>query len=230
MQMEGNIMSSPVVEPKKRFYLGIDVGTVNCGIAIYEPARNIARLMIIDLLVDFENQKNIKMEESINEILARQFIDELAWYLERAYLVGVEKQMRRRFIVLSTAIVAIINERYDGICLFTSPKTIRHHFGISMGSYKERKQKSLSILYRYVAKDDLELCNRAFGKHVDAVEALLIAIWLHLNADEVRFPSISYAIVKRTSARIRKRPIKQRVRYRVADVNTIAKRQRLSSE
>lgn len=217
---DSRMPADAVEKARPRFFVGIDVGTRNLGLAVYEPDRRCARLMSIDLLVDPDNGLLVQMEERITELLASRVVDELGFYLERAIWVGIEKQMKRRFQVLAEVLRTIINERYGGICVDVAPQSVRAFFGIRGTNYDQRKDKSGMLVQRFLDHADFFACQVAFNKrkdgqnHVDTYEALLIALWLAAHRATMTKPRPVYKRVTKRGPALK--------RYRVMDVTMLS--------
>lgn len=187
-------MTARIRRTPRDFFIGIDIGTRNCGISIYQPARGCARLMSVDLLVDRDGRLR-RMEERGTEAIVGEVMEELHAYLRRAVWVGIEKQMKRRFIVLATSLLATINATHGNKCVWVAPQSVRAHFGIRGSSYEDRKAKSALLARRMLSRDDFRLCERAFNtrgdgaNHVDAYEAFLIAKWLEAHQAKIVCPA-----------------------------------------
>ncbi len=199
----------------RRLIIGIDVGTRNLGIAVFDPANGSMRLMLVDLLVARDPKTNsygvLKMEERNMETMVRRVVDELDDDFSNAVFVGIEKQMKRTFIVFASVLQAILNERHgaDGLrALTTSPVSVRTHFNIrvleqnlgvkggrsskSKGkkSYNKRKNLSDVVVRKFMSRADYDAAKLQFKKgdginHVDPFEAGLIALYLHKKHPKV---------------------------------------------
>jgi len=196
-------------QEERYLYIGMDPAEENWGTGIIDPRAMKARLEILNLNVMYDDEMNlVKVPYSEKHVdwQMDRLIERYDTILRVTKIVGIEKQMRRRYILMAMILRIKLQERYgkDGLIVIeTSPKSVRALFGISAGGrYAIGKQKSYKLMKRFLNEHDLNRCKEVFVKprslrtsknihklknkkkhFVDAYEALIIALALYYDSN-----------------------------------------------
>ena len=169
------------------YYCGIDIGTRNLGNCFYNFKTNEAILNLIDVQAYYDpitkKYQQLQYKESDLQTYCLNFINRYDHLFLKTRYVGIEKQMKRKYLGMEFILKAILDERYGAYGMTTfiiSPSTTRVQYSISTKEYDTNKQISGDIMRNFVSQEQLNQCWKVFNKsdpqvHVDAFEAFLIA-------------------------------------------------------
>ncbi len=195
------------VDESKRYVIGIDVGTRNLGVCV---ARDDAlpvfkcKLVLVDMLLARKPDGewgNVVMEERNVYDMVVGFVETIDRYLQRARVVGIEKQMRTQFKLFGQILHVVVSERYPSCTVVTiDAKFTRHRmqkaFGLQLVSkkvpgeteaqrYARNKRLSVQFVGGVVPASAMAAFHAEFTKRnpkngkiehrVDALEAMIIA-------------------------------------------------------
>ncbi|MHA1683798.1 MAG: hypothetical protein ACTSUE_22860 [Promethearchaeota archaeon] len=179
-----------------RLIIGIDPGTRNLGISIYDPVTNITRFDLVDLCVmtDPVTKKKVvfKYEEQFMERMVMRFIETYDPYFRRARLVGIEKQKERKYLLVEMMLKIGLNCRY-GIgedanfrAITIDAESHRCYYNIGKkGGWSKNKIESGEFTTSFLSREDSLAAKQLFnekdkkGNHVDPFEAFTIALFLY---------------------------------------------------
>jgi hypothetical protein len=151
--------------------MGIDPAKRNLGVGTINTTNFKVGMTIRDITL--WEQKQYKIDEKNIPYLANLFVRELHLVLIQTRLVVVEKQMKPLFKLLAMAIMMHISAIYPHcIVKEISAITWRGYFNSINGSHAENKKHSWTIQ----SIEDMEFAQKLFRAHVDAQEAVLMAI------------------------------------------------------
>jgi hypothetical protein len=200
---------------RRPYILGIDVGSRNLGVCVLNAFTRRTRIWNVDPLLAKDRLgkwRNVKYEERRVYKFVDMLVREFAMYLERACIVGIERQMRGRFRVIAHVLHAVIAERYGANlhCVSVDPKFTRNRMERMYGQrmtqtntaarseeevYDESKALSQKLCARLMGRELYEQAETTFRKYNprakkteskadDALEAMLIALGLRDYGEE----------------------------------------------
>ena len=198
----------------KRYAAGIDPGSVNLGVGFFDAATgtskafNVNMQMVVDRTT--KSWRVAKWTEPFNMYACMQLVHQFRTEFSRASVVSIEKQMKRRFVLMASNLRMLIQAACPHVLVIEVPATHwRPFYGLSVRkedlmeddpekfkrlsqkaqdkkAWAARKQKSVAFVNEsvHVAVSPSQFIKEDGKDHADAAEASLIAAYGFLNADK----------------------------------------------
>ena len=163
----------------ERYIIGLDIGVVNLGLAVFDLHSHQFCLLTNVRLVP----KGNRYYPSENVKLVRNFINEYREYFDNAHRIVLERQMRCNMRIIESVLHAM---HYD-ITTIVNARSVKVHFGISVtgagNHYAENKRRAVDWARNYISeREDLadSVITKEFrtcSKSDDIADAMLMVVY-----------------------------------------------------
>jgi len=149
--------------------LSIDIGYHNMGLVLAEcgngPKINVEYIKKVSL----EDYKHIYSNDIVD--LVPLFIDDHKFIFDAADKILIERQPPGGF----TNIEVLLNYIFKDKVILISPVSMHTHFGMRHLNYEERKERTVSIAYKYLNEDI------PYDRKHDIADALCMIIYYNFK-------------------------------------------------
>lgn len=160
------------------YIIGIDVGLVNMGFALYNTDTG-----------QFEIAKRVQLASKKKEMKTRDELIHRAWTklfndhkaaFDKADAVVIERQMKTLYIVIENMIASMLfmlKKEY----IIVSPIKVKKMFSISCGNYKQNKNSAVETITHYYP----HIVNHVTTKVDDICDAMLLCLFYSNHLDGI---------------------------------------------
>ena len=180
----------------------LDIGIRNIGFCVYDTETDsVKHVEIIDLLYMPNTKKRLPFGDQSVVFLVRRAIEKRQALFDQCDVVGIEKQMTRRMVLIQLAFECLLD--HQCIVLQISPRSVKTMFGTSRGVHKKNKEAAILQLYAILDDTGKEKISQ-YRKKDDIADAILQAMYIGANVDALCDKKIKACAIPSKKKRKRK--------------------------
>jgi len=184
----------------------IDIGIRNIGFCVYDSETGAVKaLEIIDLLYVPGSHKLFNFGDQSIVFLVKRVIVQRKELFASCSIVGIEKQMTRRMVLIQYAFECLLDEITTVVQI--SPRSVKKLFDTSRGNHAKNKIAAIACLYTLFDKKGMEQVAK-FRKKDDIADAILQAMFIAHDYDALIDKKIKECSIPTTNKR-KRRPKKK---------------------
>ena len=181
----------------------IDIGIRNIGFCVYDSETSAVKVLeIIDLLHVPGCTKLFNFGDQSIVFLVKRVIEQRKELFASCAIVGVEKQMTRRMVLIQFAFECLLDEITTVVQI--SPRSVKKLFDTSRGNHAKNKIAAIACLYTLLDKKGMEEVAK-FSKKDDIADAILQAMFIAHAYDALLDKKIKECSIPTKVKRKRKR-------------------------
>ena len=172
-----------------------DIGTRNTGLCVYNTdTKTVEHLELIDLLRPNDSDE-YGWSDQAAVFLVKKMIQTRISLFQRCDVIGIEKQMTRKMVVIQFALECLLEEMTSAKVYQVVPRNVKNMFDTSTGKHRTNKVKAIeAVLALTSLPPSISTYLNGSKKKDDLADAMLQAMYVAERVGVLHEKKQSYCV------------------------------------